>query len=258
MLGSVAQPRLRRTETRIQLGQASDCIKCVRVVVNVYQRRSIGSCGDAVGDGKMGNWILGLCVSTVCMLGCAPSAQPSSQLSAQAFRPFQFARVALADMTIGLAKPDGRPWDGPSGSISPEDARVLALALGATEPFAAVSSVLMRPAVQAMDKPEVKGYAALYIGAARQPPQTFRAQRDTMHPMLQPQPVWEHVPLDGSARIEVNAVDDDVAFDDPIGTFFVGADALAAGANSGTLYQFNVANQTQLSVLFVGISVIPE
>ena len=56
----------------------------------------------------------------------------------------------------------------------------------------------------------------------------------------------------------VSAIDEDFANDDPIANFVVRAEALAAGADPGTPYQFNVANQTGTAVIFVGINLIPE
>jgi hypothetical protein len=168
------------------------------------------------------------------------------------------ARVVVTDVTVGLAKPDGRPWDGPSTTVTPDDAAAVVTALGASDPVIAVASVFARPAVAALDKPEVKGQATLFLHASPQPPLSFRGQRDAMRPQLSPQPGWVHVPLDGSARIELDLVDEDVAFDDPIATLMVSADALSRAAAAGKIFQFKVADQTGNSVLFVGLSVIPE
>ena len=33
-------------------------------------------------------------------------------------QPVCHARVAITDLTVGLTKTDGRPWDGPAGSVS--------------------------------------------------------------------------------------------------------------------------------------------
>lgn len=167
-------------------------------------------------------------------------------------------RVTVTDVTVGISKSDGSPWDGPGTSVAPDDTASIVTALGAAEPFAAVSAVLAGPAIAALDKPEVEGHATLFLRASPQRPQKFHGQRDATRPMLSPQPTWLHVPLDCSARIELDLVDDDLTFDDPIGAFIISGEALSAAAASGKLYQFKVSDQTSNAVLFVGVSVIPE
>lgn len=168
------------------------------------------------------------------------------------------ARVSITDVTVGLTQPDGSAWDGLSSPITAADTAALASALAAFDPVAAVASVLARPSVAAIDKPEVAGKAILFLRAAPEPPQKFHGQQDAMRPLLTPQPTWLHVPLDGTARIELDLVDEDVAFDDPIATLVVSSAGLDGAAAAGKVYQFKVADQTASSVLFVGLSVIPE
>jgi len=168
------------------------------------------------------------------------------------------ARVTLTDVTVGISKSDGSPWDGPGTGVTPDDTAAVVTALGAADPFVAVTAVLAGPAIAALDKPEVKGQATLFLRASPQRPQNFHGQRDATRPMLSPQPTWLHVPLDCSARIELDLVDDDLTFDDPIGAFMISGEALAVAASSGKIYQFKVSDQTSNSVLFVGVSVIPE
>src|SRR6187402_3717765 len=168
------------------------------------------------------------------------------------------ARVTLTDVTVGISKSDGSPWDGPGRGVTADDTAAVVMALGAADPFVAVSAVLAGPAIAALDKPEVEGQATLFLRASPQRSQKFHGQRDTTRPMLSPQPTWLHVPLDCSARIELDLVDDDLTFDDPIGAFMISGEALAVAASSGKIYQFKVSDQTSNSVLFVGVSVIPE
>lgn len=168
------------------------------------------------------------------------------------------ARVTLTDVTVGISKSDGSPWDGPGMGVTPDDTAAVVSALGAADPFVAVSAVLAGPAIAALDKPEVTGHATLFLRASPQPPQKFHGQRDATRPMLSPQPTWLHVPLDCSARIELDLVDADLTYDDPIGSLIISGEALAAAATAGKLYQFKVSDQTSNTVLFVGVSVIPE
>jgi hypothetical protein len=171
---------------------------------------------------------------------------------------FKFGRVAITDITVGLAKADGRPWDGPGGSVTDGDYQALAAALGAIDPVAAVAPILARPSVAALDKPEVKLTATLFLGTGRQDSQVARGQRDSMRPMLSPEPTWQHLPLDSSVRIQVDVIDEDFAFDDPVGTFIINGQDLQIAARKGKVYQLVVADQTGRSVLFVGLNVIPE
>jgi hypothetical protein len=147
-------------------------------------------------------------VAVALLAGCGGSS-PRSSHAGSPFQPygparwgpgldrtaatFKFGRVAITDITVGLAKADGRPWDGPGGSVTHGDYQALAAALGAIDPVAAVAPILARPSVAALDKPEVKLTATLLLGTGRQDSQVARGQRDSMRPMLSPEPTWQHL-----------------------------------------------------------------
>ena len=46
--------------------------------------------------------------------------------------------------------------------------------------------------------------------------------------------------------------------DDPIGSFQIGGQQMADAARAGVVQQVNVSRQTNNTVLFVGVSVMPE
>lgn len=170
------------------------------------------------------------------------------------------ARVSLLSFMVGPSKPDGMVWDGPGGAISADDAAALTRALQAGTPAVVAASVFARPTIQALEKPEVQGRAALFIRAAQIGSwQAFTGQRDAFNPQLMPPPTWFHVPLDGTARIAVEAIDKDLSEDDPMGSFFIDPNAIQAAADSpSSVYQSNVAYQTQRAVLFVEVNAIRE
>jgi hypothetical protein len=179
---------------------------------------------------------------------CRPAEAPAPRL----------ARVTINDVTVRPTKPGGAPWDGPGPTMTPEDAARLTEALGAPDPAREVTTLLAGPVFQAFDKPDIKGPASLFLRTEPRGSRTFRGQADSMTPTLRPKPSWDGVPLDGTARIEVELIDEDLAFDDPIGTFVIDAETLAAAAERGIVYQISVADQTRHSVLFVGITVVLE
>ena len=49
-----------------------------------------------------------------------------------------------------------------TSSVTSSDVEALSMALGAIDPVAAVASVLTRPTIQAIDRPEIKGAIKLY------------------------------------------------------------------------------------------------
>jgi hypothetical protein len=134
----------------------------------------------------------------------------------------------------------------------------LASALQAVDPAAAVGVLLTEPTFQAIDTPEVMGTASLLVKGTPILTQQFRSQRDTLRPRLMPEPTWIHVPLDGTAVIEVKATDEDLQNHDPIGSFVISTADLNVALNAGKVLQLKAADQTQRAILFAGILVIRE
>jgi hypothetical protein len=169
---------------------------------------------------------------------------------------FAYVNVEFRQALIAPTKCDGRPWDG-FGSVDPAAAGLVARALGASNPYAAVVSVLANPTMAALEKPEPFGTARLMLGgvaAATAPLET--AAQDTLTPIWNAAPL-KNVPLAPSTRIEIELWDRDIADHDPIGTGTVTYQDLVAALQAGTVYHVRLAEQTNLQVLFFDVSVYP-
>ena len=208
---------------------------------------------------------LGLLVVFV-TVGCGASSRersggydraPQPQPVAQPPPPPAFVRLTLLGVTFGLGKVGGTQWDG-NGQFSREDADLIVNALAAANAYAAVATVLLRPSIQAMEKPEPSGTARLVTTAGHGLETKLMADRDTFTPNWQGPPSWSHVATNGSVRLEVRLTDRDIQFDDPAGTFQISAADILAALQSGHVYQVRVAEQTNRQVLFAGISAMAE
>jgi hypothetical protein len=166
-------------------------------------------------------------------------------------------RLYLHGVTIALGKFDGMRWDGP-GKVEPAQMQRLVLALGAANPYAAVAAVLGEPANRALARPEVLGKATLWTADGTGPATVLSAERDTFTPTFSGPPSWSGVPLDGTARLNVELADSDMMFNDPIGTFQINRDDMLHALQEGRVVQVRVDGQTSNQVLFAAISVMPE
>ncbi|HEY0463115.1 MAG TPA: C2 domain-containing protein [Polyangiaceae bacterium] len=164
--------------------------------------------------------------------------------------------VEFRQALIAPTKYDGRPWDG-LGSVDPTSARLVAQALGASNPYAAVLGVLANPALAALEKPEPFGQVRVFSsGMVTTVLPLEIAARDTTTPIWKPT-VAVHVPLSPSSRIEVELWDKDISEHDPMGAGTVTYQDLVAALQAGTLYHVRLAEQTQNQVLFFDVSVYP-
>ena len=203
-----------------------------------------------------------VCVAFV--LGCRSSspgygsanAGYSSQGPAVPVMP-RSVRVSLHGVTIAMGKFDGTMWDGP-GHVPAGQLQRLGLALGATNPYAVVISILGEPVNQALEKPEVFGQAMLVTGAGYGPPTQLSARRDTFTPDFGGPPSWSGVPLNGTVRLSVTLTDDDLFFPDPMGSFQLNERDLVQALREGRVAQIRVAEQTSNQILFAAISVMGE
>jgi len=168
----------------------------------------------------------------------------------------RFAHVAFTGVLVGPGKIDGTQWDGPGGSVRREDWQQIAIALGAADPYAAVIGVLAGPTIQALEKPDCAGTAMLTSSAGTGTSWELTKKQDSFTPQWRS--TWDHVPLDGSARIHVELIDRDVAFDDPMGVFEVNATWIQAAFNAGKVLAVPVADQTNKQILFALIAARPE
>lgn len=203
-----------------------------------------------MGDMRVAWWTLGMLA--VGLAACSSPARPARRPTRPAF-----ARVYLVGVTVAPNKYDGTPWDGP-GRVAPDIVHAIAVALGAPDAFAAVLATLGRPAIAALEKPETRGRATLLTSKGASPPLPLLAQRDAFTPQWQGTPSFGHVPLDGSTRVHVELLDNDIAFDDPMGAFDLNAADLLAAIRVGRVFHVRVAEQTNKQILFAAVSVIPE
>ena len=125
------------------------------------------------------------------------------------------------------------------------------------EAFARVLSALADPAVAALEKPEVKGTAWLAgQGRAREVKTIFTVQ-NTFTPLFQPYLVWPSVPTDGNTTVHVTLIDDDLVFDDPMGSFDLNVSDFALAYEQARVIEVPVHRQTDGQVLFAKIAVRP-
>lgn len=183
----------------------------------------------------------------------APSAPPA--YAPAAYLP-RFARVAFVGLLAGPGKVDGTQWDGPGGAVSREDWQQVAVALGAANPYAAVIGVFAGPTLQALEKPDCGGSAVLTSSAGTGTQWTLTKKQDTFTPQWGA--TWDHVPLDGTARIRVEVIDHDLFFNDPMGIFEVPSASIHAALAAGKVLPVRVEDQTNRQILFALISAQAE
>jgi len=190
----------------------------------------------------------------------SPYQQPTYAPVAPAPALPTYVRLTLLNATLGPAKYDRRPWDGPGGSVSPKVMEKLASALSSINPYAAVASVMGLVAVDSLAKPDPLGDADLFDGAT--PRERYRLsrrdQRDTFTPSWDGPPTWANVRLAPTTRLRVHILDRDQFHDDEVGTAEIGYGDLVEALQSGHVHQVRVSEQTQRQVLFLGISVMAE
>ena len=167
-----------------------------------------------------------------------------------------FAHVAFVGVLVGPGKIDGTQWDGPGGTVSREDWQQVATALGAADPYVAVIGVFAGPTIQALEKPDCGGSAGLTSSAGAGTTWELMKKQDTFTPQWRS--AWDHVPLDGSARIHVEMIDRDLFLDDPMGGFEVNATWIQTALTAGRVVAVPVADQTNKQILFALVAARPE
>jgi hypothetical protein len=164
--------------------------------------------------------------------------------------------VSILDAKIGPSKVDGTDWDGP-GKVPPTVTGGLLAALGAPDPYQAVTNLLFSVSSNSLDRPEPFGVAELFTRSGPVQVLSLNADRDTLTPIWNGSPTWSSVPLDPATRIRITLKDKDLVYDDPMGIAEFGYDDLVAALRAGRIYPVRVAEQTNRQILFIGISVMP-
>lgn len=173
--------------------------------------------------------------------------------------------VDVLNATVSPDKGDGRLWDGlPGGKgVPPEAKKAIAVALGLTNPQAAVAAVLADLMNKGMEPPDVAGTAEMFVSGVSSGVQILPKTQDSFLPRFNPAARFRGVVLDERVRIRIRLMDKDMGSfvgaetDDPIGDVELNATQLSAAAQSGGVYQVRVDNQHP-NVYFIGVSVMPE
>lgn len=186
-----------------------------------------------------------------------PSPYPYAPPPSASPPPPRFARVSLTGMLIGPGKADRTQWDGPGGTVSDRDWLLIGRALTSSNAYGAVLSVMAEPAIQALEKPDVGGTAMLRTAQGDETPLELAKVQDSFTPQWD-SVSWDNVPLDGSARIRVVAIDRDLFEDDPMGIFEISASDISAAIQAGRVYPVAVHTQTNKQILFVLISAMTQ
>jgi hypothetical protein len=168
----------------------------------------------------------------------------------------QFIGIELVNATIGPSKFSGAKWDG-YGQVSTDVAAALATALTMPEPNAVIAMLASSFATRPFEAPDVFGVACVFSGATciEKRPLASRehSRQDTLTPQFRAS--WHRVELRPGVSVRVRLVDADVAEHDLIADAEIPFAELEAALRSGSVYQVNVADQTQNQLLFLGIRV---
>ncbi|MBI4704057.1 MAG: hypothetical protein HY744_23355 [Deltaproteobacteria bacterium] len=179
--------------------------------------------------------------------------------------PPEVVSIRLIDATV-------RPWDGSqecwdsNDVVSAESVQALAVALGASDPYAAVAAFIAGLLIEHYAPPDPYGWAQIFVDNAWQPELDLwlasweNNYENTVTPSWgPPYSGWDHVPLQENVRIRLSLVDEDeLNEDDPIGAVELDYDDLLAAVDSGEVYEVPVWGQGQGAILFFGISVVAE
>ncbi|MDI1448999.1 hypothetical protein [Polyangium sp. 6x1] len=189
------------------------------------------------------------------LVGCGPSPAASGAESYAGSMPAA-GRVMLHGVTVAPCRFGGDLWDG-VGQIDASQIDLFGNLLRGRVPYMEIAKALAAPANEALDKPDVKGRAKI-VGALEGSPVPLKGQADSFTPQFSGPPTFENVAFDGSARLAVELLDDDMVDDDPMGSFQLGPDEMLEAFRAGNVHQVRVDSQTNGQVLFAAISVLAD
>lgn len=160
---------------------------------------------------------------------------------------------------------DGRTWDGPDLSSEQVDqlADLAALLAGYSPQYGDVAGFLANLAISAWAPPDPFGVAELASDGPFDPTLTIEVAtinnntEDTFSPQWPgpPFPGWMGVPTGPTLRVRLTLQDEDIAFDDIIGTVELNERDLRAAFNAGSVAAIPVHEQATQQTLFVTLSV---
>lgn len=183
---------------------------------------------------------------------CTPPQAPRGPLP-------PLVEVSLLGVTVAPFKQDHTTWDAklPVPSVLVDRVSRAVHAPSEAEAVARVVTALADPAVASLEKPEVKGSAWLAGQGKPREQRTIFATQNTFTPLFQPYLTWPSVPTDGATTVHVVLVDDDLVFDDPMGSFDLNASDFARAYEEARVIEVPVHRQTDGQVLFAKIAVRP-
>ena len=169
----------------------------------------------------------------------------------------RIATIEVVDAVISPGKVNQDVWD-TVGKVPADVWSGLATALGASEPFAAVTGFLQTQS-PLLPRPDPYGTATLLS--------TFSAEdsveyplatndnnlQDTFTPTWPTRSHWEDVPLTPDLRVRVSLTDEDLSDHDPIGVVELNLQQIEAAIAAGQVVHVKVSSQGTSQILFVGI-----
>jgi len=176
----------------------------------------------------------------------------------------RLAIVRIVDAVIAPIKADGTSWD-PSltgASVPPGLSQDLTKALASIDPLAAVASLLLAPATQALSKPDPYGTAQATVYGVITPPHDLAtpdaAIQDNFTPIWPATWNYQNIPIDTDVRISITLFDADFDANDPIGSAEINSADLRAALAAQKKLEVKVSDQTDGQLLFIGISVTEQ
>jgi len=159
--------------------------------------------------------------------------------------------IRIENALIGPGTAAGEKWEG--GKIPDSVVKGLAKALGASNPYIAVSAFVAGLVQDGMEPPDPFGFAEPISGASG-------SKIELPERTNQYNPSWEARftggPFSKDLKIRISLQDKDLIDHDDIGSAIIGYEDFLKAFLTGKVYQVNVAEQTKKQILFIGISVV--
>jgi hypothetical protein len=170
----------------------------------------------------------------------------------------------LIGALISPSTSDGRTWDGPDLTTTQiNDLATLASLLSGQSPYVDIAAFVVNLGIMAYAPPDPFGVAELAWNGPFDPARnlelanTSTNTEDTFNPQWPgpPFPGWINVPSGPTLRVRVTLQDEDLVFDDMIGTAELSAEDLRAAFNSGGIANIAVYDQGVHQILYLSVSV---
>lgn len=160
-------------------------------------------------------------------------------------------RVSVSGAAINVGKHTGEPWDGPAG-LDQKTLEVLATLGGV--PYPEVVAKLTSGTLAHLAKPDPFGVVSLDTGRGYGTTTALPTVKDTFLPSWRPVD-YNNVPLTPRTRLRITLDDEDLAFNDSIGSVEIVYEDLAEAWYAGQVYHVYVGDQSFDQLLYISISV---